>query len=77
MPNGRRPTASLYIDGLNLYRRILAGHPEHKWLDIEAWGERVTPEYDLVRVRYFTAVIKLLPVPTSGRRSVSRPICAR
>lgn len=61
MPNGRRPTASLYLDGLNLYRRLLAGYPQHKWLDIEALGEQVMPEYDLVRVRYFTAVIKPLP----------------
>lgn len=56
-----KPTASLYIDGLNLYRRILAGHPEHKWLDIEALADEIMPDYDVIRVRYFTAVIKALP----------------
>lgn len=56
-----RPTASVYIDGLNLYRRLLAGRPDLKWLDIEALAEHLLPEYDIVRVRYFTAVIKALP----------------
>jgi hypothetical protein len=59
--DARRPRASVYIDGLNLYRRLLAGHPEHKWLDVEALAEQVMPEYDVIRVRYFTAVIKALP----------------
>lgn len=56
-----RPKASVYIDGLNLYRRLLAGRPDLKWLDIEALSEELLPEYDVVRVRYFTAVIKALP----------------
>ncbi|MCY7401354.1 MAG: NYN domain-containing protein [Nocardioides sp.] len=60
-PTHARPTASVYVDGLNLYRRLLAGRPELKWLDIEALAEHLLPEYDIVRVRYFTAVIKALP----------------
>jgi len=56
-----RARVSVYIDGLNLYRRLLVGHPEHKWLDIEALAERVLPEYEIVRIRYFTAVIKASP----------------
>lgn len=60
-PPHARPTASVYIDGLNLYRRLLAGRPELKWLNIEALAEHLLPEYDIVRVRYFTAVIKALP----------------
>jgi uncharacterized LabA/DUF88 family protein len=57
----RRPTASVYIDGFNLYRRVLQGHPSDKWLDIERLSEAILPEYDIVQVRYFTAVIKPLP----------------
>ena len=60
-PADARPTASVYIDGLNLYRRLLAGRPDLKWLDIEVLAEHLLPEYDIVRVRYFTAVIKALP----------------
>lgn len=29
-----RPRAIVYIDGFNLYRRALSGHPELKWLDL-------------------------------------------
>lgn len=57
----RRPTARVYVDGLNLYRRLLGGHPEHKWLDLEALMDRLLPEYDVVSLSYFTAVIKPLP----------------
>ncbi len=55
------PTASVYIDGLNLYRRLLEGHPECKWLDVEALAREVLPEHKIVRVRYFTAIVKALP----------------
>lgn len=66
----QKPTASVYIDGFNLYRRLLAGHPEHKWLDLEALMDRVMPDYDVRHVSYFTAVIKALPGkdPSSPQR---------
>lgn len=56
-----RPTAAVYIDGLNLYRRLLQGRPELKWVDLEALSERLLPEFDIVRVNYFSAIIKVLP----------------
>ncbi|MGH3972044.1 MAG: NYN domain-containing protein [Pseudonocardiaceae bacterium] len=56
-----RPRASVYVDGLNLYRRLLQGFPEHKWLDVVALMAALLPEYDVVRVRYFTAIIKVMP----------------
>ncbi|MFC7622989.1 NYN domain-containing protein [Microlunatus sp. GCM10028923] len=56
-----RPTASLYVDGFNLYRRLLEGHPQHKWLDLEALAERVLPDYRVTSISYFTAIIKALP----------------
>lgn len=65
-----RPKASVYVDGFNLYRRLLAGHPERKWLDLEALMDRVVADYDVVGISYFTAVIKALPGkdPSSPQR---------
>lgn len=65
-----KPTASVYVDGFNLYRRLLAGHPEAKWLDLERLMDHLLPEYDVVAVNYFTAVIKALPGkdPSSPQR---------
>lgn len=69
-PSSARPKASVYVDGFNLYRRLLAGHPEHKWLDLEALMDRVLVDYEVVRISYFTAVIKALPGkdPSSPQR---------
>src|SRR5699024_8835197 len=39
-----RPAASVYIDGLNLYRRLLQGYPLDKWLDVEALAQKLLPE---------------------------------
>jgi hypothetical protein len=52
------PRARLYVDGFNLYRRLLSGHPELKWLDLPALACRLMPEYRLMQVRYFTALLK-------------------
>ena len=69
-PSEHRPRASVYIDGLNLYRRLLTGRPELKWLDIEALAQRTLPEYEIARVSYFTAIVKTLPGadPSSPQR---------
>lgn len=56
-----RPRLSLYVDGFNLYRRLLAKHPQDKWLDLEALARHIYPDYEVHRVRYFTAIIKPLP----------------
>ena len=56
-----KPTANVYIDGFNLYRRLLQRHPHDKWLDLEALAEYTLPDYEIKRVRYFTAIIKPLP----------------
>lgn len=53
-----RPTAILYIDGFNLYRRCLEGHPEVKWLNPIALAENLMPYAEIVRVHYFTARIR-------------------
>lgn len=59
--DSKRHTVAVYVDGFNLYRRLLAGQPQGKWLDLEALAERVLPEFNLVALRYFTAIIKPLP----------------
>jgi hypothetical protein len=53
-----QPTAILYIDGFNLYRRCLEGHPEVRWLNLWAFAHALLPDYDVVRVHYFTAKVK-------------------
>lgn len=65
-----RPKASVYIDGFNLYRRLLAGRPELKWLDLEVLMDRVLADYEVTQIAYFTAVIKALPGkdPSSPQR---------
>lgn len=65
-----RPTAAVYVDGFNLYRRLLEGQPQDKWLDLEALATRVLPEFEVVAVRYFTAVIK--PLPGKDRNAPQR-----
>lgn len=51
---------NVYIDGFNLYYGALKGTP-YKWLDLEALSQRLVPNYDLHRIRYFTAKIKARP----------------
>lgn len=53
-----RPTAVVYIDGFNLFRRALQGHDERKWLDLEALCMRLLPGYDVGQIRYFTARVR-------------------
>jgi uncharacterized LabA/DUF88 family protein len=53
-----RPTASIYVDGLNLYRQKLVWHPSSKWLDLVKLAELMLPTHEIVRVRYFSAKVK-------------------
>jgi uncharacterized LabA/DUF88 family protein len=53
-----RPTASIYVDGLNLYRQKLEFHADTKWLDLIKLSELLLPTHDIVRVRYFAAKVK-------------------
>jgi hypothetical protein len=53
-----RPQASVYIDGFNLYRRLLTGRPTLKWLDLALMCDLLLPAFDVIRVRYFTARIR-------------------
>lgn len=48
----------MYVDGFNLYRRLLSGHGELKWLNLPALAARLLPGHDIDLVRYFTAILK-------------------
>lgn len=54
-----KPTAIVYIDGLNLYRRCLEGHPDVKWLDLVGFASNILPDYNVISIHYFTAHVKL------------------
>jgi uncharacterized LabA/DUF88 family protein len=56
MPN--KPTAAVYVDGLNLYRQKLVWHPASKWLDLVKLSQLMLPTHEIVRVRYFSAKVK-------------------
>jgi NYN domain len=59
---------AVYIDGFNLYHGRLEGHPELKWLDLEALGQRLAPQDQLVLIRFFTAWVSGKGDPGSPRR---------
>jgi len=61
-----RPTASVYIDGLNLYRQKLVHHPDLKWLDLVALSQLMLPTHEIVRVRYFSAKVKVTATDVSA-----------
>ena len=57
------PRVNVYVDGFNLYYGALKGTP-YKWLDLDALFRRLLPDYELHRIRYFTARVK--PRPDNG-----------
>ena len=52
------PSALVYVDGFNLYRRSLEGHPASKWLDLHMLASTLLPSYDVKHVHYFTANLR-------------------
>ncbi len=57
--NDGRPSANIYVDGFNLYRRCLQRHPTLKWLDLTALASSIMPEHRINKVHYFTAHLRL------------------
>jgi len=51
---------NVYVDGFNLYYGCLKGQP-HKWLDLDKMCELLLPNFEVKRIRYFTARIKERP----------------
>lgn len=46
---------TVYIDGFNLYYRLLKQRPAIKWVNPFALAKRVLPDNKITKVRYFTA----------------------
>lgn len=59
--NSNKPTAIVYIDGLNLYKRILEISPSYKWLDVVKLSEALFPSHDVREVKYFTSRVSSQP----------------
>jgi NYN domain len=60
-----RPRAIVYIDGFNLYNSLVRraeakglSAPEHRWLNLSKLADFLLPEADVIRVRYFTSLVK-------------------
>jgi len=45
----------VYIDGFNLYYRLLKARPALKWVNPAALAKRLLPKNNVIQVRYFTA----------------------
>ena len=58
----------MYIDGLNLYYRALRGTPQ-RWLDLGKLARLLLSQHQVVRIRYFTALVANRPGdPTQAQR---------
>jgi hypothetical protein len=57
---------TVYIDGFNLYYRLLKERPACKWLNPVALAGRILPHNNIIKVRYFTARV-------SGRLDADAP----
>lgn len=55
------PRTYVYVDGFNLYHRLLEPNPALKWLNLEAWCSRLLPQSQVDRIRYFTTHVKARP----------------
>lgn len=51
---------NVYVDGFNLYYGSLKGQP-YKWLNLHRMAELLLPNFEVQRVRYFTARVKERP----------------
>jgi uncharacterized LabA/DUF88 family protein len=53
-----KPSAVVYVDGLNLYKGQLESRPENKWLDLERLFDSLLDDYSIERIHYFTAHVR-------------------
>ena len=52
-----KPSIYVYVDGFNLFRRSLIG-TEHLWLDVTKLASIALPHYEVIRLKFFTAIVK-------------------
>lgn len=59
--------ANIYIDGFNLYHACFDDHAgrghwrQYRWLDLSALSAKMFPNYQVNRIRYFTALVDPRP----------------
>lgn len=59
----------VYVDGFNLYYRLLAKEPKLKWLNLKVLFQNILDdENEIARIRFFTAHISGRDDPDSPRR---------
>ncbi|HUZ90056.1 MAG TPA: NYN domain-containing protein [Candidatus Acidoferrales bacterium] len=52
---------NVYVDGFNLYYRLLKDNPARKWTNLVELFRLVLPSNDIRRVRYFIALVNAWP----------------
>ncbi len=62
-----RPRAIVYVDGFNLFYRCLR-KTSLKWLNIQALSEQMLPSFEVVKVKYYTAMIRSRGDPSKSLR---------
>jgi hypothetical protein len=68
---------NVYVDGFNLYYGSLKGQL-YKWLNLEKMCELLLPNFEVQRVRYFTALVKERPEDTQAPvRQAGEPVSGR
>ncbi len=55
--DGVRARVMAYIDGFNFYCGSVKNRPRYKWLDLVSFCRRLVAGDDLVKVKYFTALV--------------------
>lgn len=60
----------IYVDGFNLYYRMLRKNANAKWLDLDALCAKLFPNDTVELIRYFTARIKPLDDPSAPQRQM-------
>lgn len=58
--------ANIYVDGFNLYFGSLKGTP-FKWLNLLAMCQRLLPDREINRIRFFTARVAPMPYNPDAR----------
>jgi uncharacterized LabA/DUF88 family protein len=66
----RRKRANVYFDGFNFYYGCVRGTP-HKWLDLGKLCRMVLPEFEIHRIRYFTALVQSWNDPDQPQRQLT------
>ncbi len=60
------PKTIVYIDGFNFYYGCIKGSP-YRWLDLFRFAQLTLPKNDVIKVKYFTAMVK--PTPQDGTKT--------